>query len=69
MVNIRISSEMERERFYSNTRQCMSKIKKNEGVKTLYRGFMWGYSIFALQYAFLQHLQSQHSTYITNMSE
>ncbi len=54
-----MSTELERERFYTNTRQCISKIKKNEGIKTLYRGFFLGYTIFAAQFFLLQELQAR----------
>jgi hypothetical protein len=47
----------------------MAKIKKSEGVKTLYRGFFWSYSIFALQFSFLQQLQTNHLAYLREMTE
>ena len=38
-VNLRMSVDLEQDRYYSNIRDCIKKIKKHEGAKALYRGF------------------------------
>lgn len=56
IINLHMSAEVERDRFYRNVRECVSKIRKNEGVKTLYRGFWYSCSLFSLQLCSIRYL-------------
>lgn len=68
VVNIRMSAEVDGQRFYTNTRQCLAKIRKTEGIKAIYKGFFWAYSVFTLQFVLLQQLQTNYIGYLDNMT-
>ncbi len=49
IMRIRMCADVEQNRFYNNLRDCFSKIKKNEGIKSLFRGSLFGSCTFLLQ--------------------
>ena len=42
-------------RFYPNVRDCLSKVKKNEGLKAFYRGFFFSTTIFSGQLGLIKY--------------
>jgi hypothetical protein len=59
IIQLHMSVEVEQRRFYPSARECLSKIKRNHGLKTLYRGFFYGSGLFALQLAAIKYALKQ----------
>lgn len=53
-----MAADIHEDRFYSNIRDCIKKIKKHEGNKAFYRGFSFGALYLASQYLLLKTLIS-----------
>jgi hypothetical protein len=51
-----MGADIEEDRFYSNMRECVRKMKKNEGKLSFYRGYLIGISQLSAQIALLNVL-------------
>lgn len=63
LVQIRMLAQLGRERFYTNARECLWKMRKNEGAKSLFRGFSLGYVNFISQVFFVKEMISLMEDY------
>ena len=46
IAGLRMCAELERFRFYKSTRDTFSHIRKNEGIRTVFRGLPYAYLLF-----------------------
>lgn len=66
-LKLRMAADLEEERYYSNIRDCIKKVKKHEGNRAFYRGFTVASIHLMSQYFLIQTLIEQYKKHKTEL--